>query len=128
MHGTSLKNRQGFTLVEIMVTMAILAILAVVSMVYLTQYVNKTKCGEVETSAHETLLAAVRFAAENSAQPPGNATALGISLPASVAAVTVGYNATATSPISVLGTAVGNKCPDGTNFTLGENQANGQWN
>jgi len=127
MYGIVLKSRQGFTLVEIMITMAILAILAVVSMVYLTTYVNKTKCSEVETAVHETMLAAVRYAAEHNAQPPGNATALGISLPASVAGVTVSYNATATSPITVSGTAVGNKCPDGTTFTLGENEASGSW-
>lgn len=127
MKSLKIMNPKGFTLIEIMVTMAILSILAAVSMVYLTKSVNKTKCAEVETSAQETLLAAVRFAAENNAQPPGNATALSISLPGSVAGVQVTYTAGATSPISVTGTAVGNKCPKGNSFVLGENQAHGVW-
>ncbi len=118
---------QGFTLIEVMITMVILAILGAISMVYLTQHMNQTKCAEVETSAQETLLAAVRFAAENNAQPPGNSTALSISLPPAVQGVQVNYNAAATSPISVTGTAVGNRCPKGNNFVLGENQAHGVW-
>jgi prepilin-type N-terminal cleavage/methylation domain-containing protein len=117
----------GFSLIEMMIILAIMGILAVISMGYLDSSRKRTICAEVETAAHETLLEAVKFASQYNQQPPANATALGVNLPAHVANIQIGGTGTTANPITVNGTAVNNDCPLGQTYILIEGNTKGNW-
>ena len=122
-----IQEETGFTLVEIMVVVAILAIMAAVAVGIYQPYVNRTKCSDVETAVHETMMRATQYVAENNSAPPGTAAALGVTLPSSVSSVVVGGSGTTANPITVNGTATGNKCTLGTKYVLTEDDTKGTW-
>lgn len=118
----------GFSLLELMVALAIMAILAGLAISIYRPFMNKTVCSKVEVVVHQTMLKAVKELTETGTVPSGNATtALGIVLPDDVASVVVSGSGTAASPITVNGTAVGNKCPKGTIYVLKESDTKGTW-
>ena len=121
------KQNDGFTLVELMVVVALIAILGVISIKYLDSSRRRSICADIETAAHETLLEAVKYASQFNQQPPANATSLGVNMPASVANIKVSGTGAVGNPITVNGTAVGDKCPLGQSYILVEGAVKGSW-
>jgi type IV pilus assembly protein PilE len=60
-----MRFRQGFTLIELMITVAIVAILAAVALPSYTQYVQRGKIAEATSSLSELRLRAEKFFADN---------------------------------------------------------------
>lgn len=120
-------KQKGFSLVELMIVVAIIAILAGVSLKYLDFARKRTVCAEVETAAHETLLEAVKYTAQYNTAPPANATLLGVNLPAHVANIQIGGSGSSTAPVTVNGTAVNNECSLGQKYILVEGNTKGTW-
>jgi len=120
-------SSKGFTLVELLVTIAIIAILATVGLTMYQSYINKTICSDVEITVNEAMLEAVKQLNETGTAPSGEASALGINYPSTVSSVVISGSGTTASPITVNGTAVSNKCPKGTKYVLTENNSRGTW-
>ena len=121
---------EGFTLVELMIVIAIIGILGAIALAVFTPQVDKAKCADVETAVHETMLEAVRWTAENNADPSSQ-TYQGLtgksSLPGNVNNINISYNAT-TNSITVTGTpAAGLTCSTANTFILKESDAKGSW-
>jgi len=57
-------NRLGFTMVELMIAVAVIAILGAISMAFFIPHIDRAKCADVETAVHETMLGAVRWSAD----------------------------------------------------------------
>ena len=120
-------KQEGFSLIELMIVVAIVAILAGFSLKYLDFARQRTVCTEVETAAHETLLEAVKYAAQYNTNPPANATLLGVNLPSHVASIRIGGSGSSSAPITVNGTAVNNECSLGQKYILVEGNTKGTW-
>ena len=60
-----MRLRQGFTLIELMITVAVIAILAAVALPSYTQYVQRGKITEATSSLSELRLRAEKFFADN---------------------------------------------------------------
>ncbi len=69
----SIKNvmmqRAGFSLIEIMIVLAIMGLLAAVSLTMYKGHINKAKCTEAEVAAHDTMLALMRELADSGTAP-----------------------------------------------------------
>ena len=120
-------KQAGFSVVELMIVVAIVAILAGFSLKYLDFARKRAVCAEVETAAHETLLEAVKYTAQYNTAPPANATLLGVNLPAHVASIKIGGGGSSSAPITVNGTAVNNECSLGHKYILVEGSTKGTW-
>ena len=118
-------NNPGFTLLELVLVIAVIAILAAVSVGIYKPFMKRTICTDVERVCHETMLKAVQWVAEKNTVPPSNATSLGINIPSSVQDVLIGGGLT--NSLVVNGTAVNNECPLGNKFVLIEDNAKGTW-
>lgn len=125
-----IKNQKAFTLVEMMVTIALIAILGAVSMASYRSYVRNARCTDAEVAAHDVLAVLVRARAEG-VLPGAGQTCSGscniagetINLPNDVTvayfpAATLSVNSTRTNPV----------CPRGNGvYQLNENQTQGVW-
>ncbi len=60
----------GFTLIELMIVIAIMGILAAVAMTVYRSNINSAKCTEAEVPAHDTMLALIRELADSGTAPP----------------------------------------------------------
>ena len=123
------KQNDGFTLVELMITIAILAILGAISVSIYTPFVRKAKCSDVESVAHEVVLKAVQYYSDSGSSPSGlncNSTAIGVDLPSSVSTCVISGNGNSTAPVTVTITPA-QTCPDGSAYVINENQSQGSW-
>src|SRR3546814_10090944 len=62
-------NQQGFTLIELMIVVAIIAILAAIALPAYSDYVKKAKVSEVILAASSARTAVAEYAASNNALP-----------------------------------------------------------
>lgn len=127
MRGT-LKNQKGFTLIELMIVIAIIGILAAIAIPNFISYRNKSFCSGVESDAN-TLAAAIAnyFAIPSHTQVPTTAVALGMSATLSNANTwVVGGTIDA---ITITVTDVSGRCPtDYTTASTVTNSPKGYWN
>lgn len=104
-----MKNQQGFTLIELMIVVAIIAILAAIALPAYQDYVARSQVSEGLSLASGTKTAVAEYYANYAAWPTTN-TAAGVAAAASIAgkyvssttvgtsgAITVAFNKTATS-------------------------------
>ena len=119
-------SSKAFTLVELLIILAIIAILGAVAVKIYRPFVNRTICSQVEVTVHEAMLQAVKQLNETGTFTTGdtNASSLGISYPDNVASVIINWDG---SQFTVNGTAVNDKCPKGTRYVLQEDETKGTW-
>lgn len=97
------KNCWGFTLIELMIVVAIIAILAAIAFPSYDEYVKKTRRAEAQGALHEFANAMERYAVQNPNVGYAGATAAGVyktSVPDSGAAY---YTLSVTLPAAVNG-------------------------
>jgi len=130
-----LKSISAFTVVELMVVVALVCILAAISLTQYRAYINRGKCTEVEVAAHDTLLALTRELADSGSAPTGAGYANSHTLPSGQvlnypANVLVSYsgNGTQANPFTVNATRSNPVCTkgDGT-YSLVQGQSSGTW-
>ncbi len=128
------KNCNAFTLVELMIAIAILGILAAIAMNIYTPYVNSAKCSPVEVSVHDTMLALVRALADSGSAPSSagfaNSHTIGgetLTYPADIQ-VSYSGNGTQANPFIVNGKRSNPVCNKGDGvYSLTQTQTTGIW-
>ncbi len=128
------KSATGFTLMEVMLVIAILGILSSIAIVSYSRYVNSAKCVPVEVAVQNTMLALVRAYANSGTAPTG----AGFSNSHTIDGETVSYdtnivvsfsgNGTQTNPFIVNGQRSNPVCNNGDGiYTLVQGQSMGTW-
>ena len=122
-------NKKGFTLIELMIVIAIIGILAAIAIPNFIAYRDKAYCGQAEHDAQNTLAALSSYYAEpdHTGVPTiGDLIALeDLSLNNTTANVNLSGNAT--SIMTVIVTDGSNRCPRNTTFTATMGGAEGTW-
>jgi len=67
-----MKIQKGFTLIELMIVVAIIGILAAIALPAYSDYTKKAKVSEVMLAASATRTAVAEYAASNNVLPPAN--------------------------------------------------------
>ena len=112
-------NKKGFTLIELMIVIAIIGILAAIAIPNFISYRNKAYCGEIENDASSTLAAISSYFAVATHSGVPTAAQLqsteSLSLNGAVSTVTVGGTVNGRITITVQNPA-SNPCPKGNTF------------
>ena len=130
-----MKKDTGFTLVEVMIVLAIMGILAAISLTMYKGHINKAKCTEVEVAAHDTMLALMRELADLGTAPPSQNYANSHTLPSGETLtyptdvqVSFSGGGTQANPFVVNAKRNNPACSKGDGeYTLTQNQTRGVW-
>jgi len=128
-------KKGGFTLIELMIVLAIMCLLGAISLTIYKSHINKAKCTAVEVAAHDTMLALMRELADSGTAPPSQGFANSHTLPSgetliypSNVQVSFSGNGTQTNPFIVNAKRSNPVCNQGDgNYTLSQNQPTGIW-
>ncbi|WP_411851930.1 pilin [Stenotrophomonas sp. LGBM10] len=118
-----MKNQKGFTLIELMIVVAIIAILAAIALPAYQDYLVKSRVSEVmlaASSARTTVSEAAAADTANATAMPGT---VDIESQSSKYVSGVAY---ANGRITATGRALGGTTPTGTIILVGNKSANGQ--
>ena len=125
-----LNNQNGFTLIELMIVIAIIGALAAIVIPNFIAYKNKAYCGQTEVDAHNTIAALSSYfsGANHTSSPVLNDLINGEELSLNNAAGSVIISGSVTTGFTVTVTDDSNLCPRGTSFSAKMGAAGGSWN
>jgi prepilin-type N-terminal cleavage/methylation domain-containing protein len=122
-------NQKGFTLIELMIVIAIIGILAAIAIPNFIAYRDKAFCGQAEHDAQNTLASLSSYYADaDHTSVPTTTNLINIEqLSLNNATNSVVVSGTVTSIMSVIVTDDSNRCPRDNVFTATMGGAEGTW-
>jgi prepilin-type N-terminal cleavage/methylation domain-containing protein len=123
-------NQQGFTLIELMIVIAIIGILAAIAIPNFIAYRDKAFCGYAETDAQNTLAALASYYSDpdHTATPSiGDLTRTEDLTLNNDNAGNVVVSGSSTGTITVTVTDQSGRCPRSSNFQVTMGGASGNW-
>lgn len=123
------KNQKGFTLIELMIVIAIIGILAAIAIPNFIAYRNKAYCSAAETDAGSISAALANYYSNPAyVSVPTSGLALGLVLSSSSKGVnTSTITGTANTTINISVTDVSTRCPAGSTYTMVLGGTQGTW-
>ncbi|MBD3826096.1 MULTISPECIES: pilin [Stenotrophomonas] len=118
-----MKNQKGFTLIELMIVVAIIAILAAIALPAYQDYLVKSRVSEVMLAASSARTTVSEAAAADTANPTDMPATVAIESQASKYVSGVTYSE---GVITATGQDLGGSTPTGTITLTGQKSANGQ--
>ena len=123
-------NKKGFTLIELMIVIAIIGILAAIAIPNFIAYRDKAYCGQAEHDAQNTLAALSSYYADPDhialATLPNLIATEDLSLNNATASVVLTGTVTGTMTVTVTDDSV--RCPRATTFSVTMGGVAGTWN
>lgn len=118
-----MRSARGFTLIELMITVAVIAVLSAIALPSYTDYVRRGKLTEATSGLSELRLRAEKFFADNRTYQNAGGTDVGFSEAINAARYfTFNCTTTAASNFACTATGVANQGMDG--FAFGINESN----
>ena len=121
-------NSKGFTLIELMIVIAIIGILAAIAIPNFIAYRDKAYCGYAEGDAQNTLAALSSYFSEPTRTQLPSVGELVTAEELSLNNATGSVNLDDTSGFAVSVTDDSGRCPRGTTYTATMGGAQGSWN
>lgn len=114
------KESKGFTLIELMIVIAIIGILAAIAIPNFIEYRDKSYCSSVEADVHNASVGATGFLVDNET--------LGTySYAASDNTTNLTYDLNSSGVLTVTGDDNSGRCPKGTTYTIAGGSSSGNW-